>query len=290
MVLIQFDKPVVHLKDRHKPKSTYLKDHFYMDETLKKNLDEIKKAVTNDWDFVLVIDGIERAGKSVFAQQLAYYLDPTLNIDRIVFSPEEFRKVCLKANKYEVIIYDEAITGGNIRQAMDKINIAINSMLGQIGQKNLFIIVVLPTFYDLDRYIALFRSRVLFHIYAKSFTDRGYLNVYKNNKNKIWSYFRKTFYYPENMKDFRCQFTDTYAVSEVEYREKKALSLTKIDEKGEEENPQRVKFTNQRNDLIYKMYKDKLYKVPEIAKYLKIDKRTIYSILDEVKERRGEVK
>lgn len=139
------------------------KDHYWIDDGLRSNLDIMKKAVILDWDFVIGVDGIERSGKSVFAQQIGYYLDPDLTLDRIVFSPKEFEKACLTANKYDVIIWDEAITGADIKDTMEGINKTLMKMLGQIGQKNLFIIIVLPSFYDLTRYIALFRCKIIFN-------------------------------------------------------------------------------------------------------------------------------
>jgi hypothetical protein len=39
------------------------KDHYYIDDGERSNLDIMKKAVTLDWDFVIGVDGIERSGK-----------------------------------------------------------------------------------------------------------------------------------------------------------------------------------------------------------------------------------
>ena len=142
--------------------------NYYMDGYLKPNLDSIKKLVKKDWDFVFIVDGMEGGGKSTFALQIALYLDPTLNLDRVVFDSEEFEKAVLKAEKYQSIIYDEAITGLYSREAMQYINTTLTKLLAQIRQKNLFIFVILPSFFDLDKYVSMWRARGLFNIYTVS--------------------------------------------------------------------------------------------------------------------------
>jgi hypothetical protein len=42
-----------------------IKDSYYMDDALVSNLDIVKGAVTYDWDFLIVIDGIERGGNAL---------------------------------------------------------------------------------------------------------------------------------------------------------------------------------------------------------------------------------
>lgn len=261
---------------------------FYMEGVLQTNLDLIKKASTLDWDFIFIVDGIEGAGKSVFAQQLAFYLDPTLKIERICFSPKEFKEACLSANKYEAVIFDEAITGGNIREAMADVNIALMNMLGQIRQKNLYIIIVLPSFFDLDRYIALWRSRALFHIYAKAYNDRGYFWCYKDRKNYLWISNRKYFYYDPKLKDFNGRFSNKYVVDETEYRKKKADVLTRIDDgKTNKGTTKADLIMKQRDIMIYNAYNNKSMSVRKIAQELTLNDKTIYQILHRIEDSKG---
>ena len=53
----------------------------------------------------------------------------------------------------------------------------------QMRQKNLFIIIVLPTIYLLDKYMALFRTQALIHIYENKGV-RGYFRVFNYAKKK----------------------------------------------------------------------------------------------------------
>lgn len=83
---------------------------FYIDGLLKKNLDLVKQQMRKDWDYVFVVDGIEGGGKSVFAQQVAYYVsDGDFNLSEVCFTPEEFKEAVLKSPKYNCVVFDETI-------------------------------------------------------------------------------------------------------------------------------------------------------------------------------------
>ena len=94
----------------------------FIDPWLRTNLDAAKKIIRQDWDMIFVVDGMEGSGKSCLAQQMAYYCDPTLNLDRITFKPKEFVNSIVKAKKYQAIIFDEAYGGLSSRSAMSEVN------------------------------------------------------------------------------------------------------------------------------------------------------------------------
>ena len=57
---------------------------FYLDGRLKRQLDLIKRRITKkDSDYVLIVDGEEGSGKSVFVQQICYYIDNNYSIDNM---------------------------------------------------------------------------------------------------------------------------------------------------------------------------------------------------------------
>lgn len=208
---------------------------YYMDGYLKSNLEIANKVVNEDWDMLFVIDGLEGGGKSVMAQQMAYFNDKSLNIDRICFTPEEFRAAIKKAEKFQAVIYDEAITGLSARGTMSLINKTLTSQLAQIRQKNLFVYIVLPTFFDLDKYVALWRSRALLHVYTQENFKRGYFKFY-NYERKLQLYVngKKYYNYSNPKPNFFGRFTKGYIVDEAEYRKKKAMAEDVSEEKAEE--------------------------------------------------------
>ncbi len=208
---------------------------YYMDNYLRQNLEMAKKVIKKDWDMVFVVDGAEGSGKSVMAQQAAYCCDNSFNIDRIVFTPYAFRKSILAAKQYEAVVYDEAYTGLSSRATMSLINRTLVSMLAEIRQKNLFVFVVMPTFFDLDKYVALWRSRALIHVYTGKNFQRGFFAFFNIDRKKILYVGGKKFYsYGVTKANFIGRFINFYVVDEKEYRKKKKESLIKREKQREE--------------------------------------------------------
>lgn len=201
------------------------KPGYYIDGLLHSNLSMLKDAVQKDWDGLVLVDGVEGSGKSVLAQQCAFFCDPTLTIERVCFTPDDFKEQVIKAKKYQAVIYDEAYGGLASRKTMSDTNHSIVAMLAEIRQKNLFIFVVMPSFFDLDKYAALWRSRALLHVYSDGF-DRGFFKFYSYAKKKDMYVQGKKFYSYKCVKaDFSGRFTNFYPLGQEEYRAKKAKSL-----------------------------------------------------------------
>lgn len=235
---------------------------FYLDERLHKRLDRIKEDLKkNDKDCFIALDGNEGSGKSTLALQIGKYVDPTLNLSRVVFTPEGFREAILKAKKGQCVIFDEAFTGLSSRASLSGVNRTLVSLMMQIRQKNLFVIMVLPTFFLLDKYVALFRSRALIHVYESS-GRRGYFKVYNQRKKKLLFLLGKATYSYSGAKwavktNFKGRFYGVFALGDDEmdkkYRTKKlkALEMT-------EKNPMsagQVKYREQRDIIIYVLRK-----------------------------------
>lgn len=197
------------------------------DGYLEKNLALLKRMVTKkDFDGVIVVDGGEGFGKSVLAQQVAKYFDHDLSMDRIVFDAEEFVKAVQAAKPYQCIVFDEAYGGLAGRETMTKINRIIVKMLAEVRQKNLFLIFVCPSFFDLDRYVALWRSRCLLNVYLGKGLQRGFVSFYNVTKKKqLYLVGKKTYSYKLIKPNFRARFPKGYVVDEKEYRAKKLQAL-----------------------------------------------------------------
>jgi hypothetical protein len=184
-----------------------------------------------DKDAVFVVDGEERSGKSVFAMSIgnyvAYRLGTVFDITNITLAPEEFRNRVMNAKKNEVIIYDEAHRGMASSRSLSEINNILKDLMMEMGQRNLFIVIVLPSFFLLDKYAALFRSSGLFHIYEKR-GQRGFWCFFNRKyKLKLYQYGKKDLNYNcMRWPYFRGRFTDQYPIDEQKYRAKKSESFT----------------------------------------------------------------
>lgn len=189
------------------------------------NLKIARALVHDDWDMIGLYDGYVGSGKSVKAQQDAYYLDPTFNLDRICFTAEEFTKAVNKAEKFQAVIYDEAYTGMSSKDSMKNVNKALEKRLTEIRQKNLFILIVMPTIFDLAKHIAIWRAKYLVHVYTVK-NKRGFFQFYNKDKKKdLYVQGQKYYSYYSPNPNFRGRFTNHYTVSELRYRNKKDRSL-----------------------------------------------------------------
>ena len=267
-------------------------EEYFIDNRLqvqldKKILPELKK---KDKDNVFIVDGRERLGKSVFAMNLGAYaasqLNSEFNLSNICMNPTEFRTKIEKAQKNQVVIYDEAHRGMASSRALTEINNIMKDLMMEMGQMNLFVIIVLPTFFLLDKYAALFRSTGLFHIYENK-RRRGFW-VYFNRKNKLKLYIKgkKEFNY-DCMKYpfFRGRFFDRYPVDEEGYREKKRKSF-----KSKPRISKNEVLIEQRNVLLCYLHEKRKLSSIKLEKILKagdttLNRRQIQRILAEFKEK-----
>jgi hypothetical protein len=178
---------------------------YHLNDHVKKRWDSIRggRLKKMDNDKIYIVDGRERTGKSVFTLQQACYIDPTLinHPERICFSADEFLEAIRKTDSdlttTRCIVFDEAFRGLSSRGAMSKVNKKIITALMEVGQKNLVIFIVLPSFFMLDLYPAMLRSNALFHIALDKKNKKRVFYIYPHKKKgelyqagvrKGWSY------------------------------------------------------------------------------------------------------
>lgn len=201
------------------------KDHVItMDRVLSQNLTAIRDDLRKDRDCLIIVDGYEGSGKSTLTLQMAKFIDHDLTIDNVVFTPEEFRERVMKAKKGTVIVYDEAITGSRSASWAKDINKALVEMMAQVRQKNLCIFMVIPTFFEMQKYYAIHRSKALVHVYTDRMGTRGFFQVYnRNQKTRLYVAGKKFYSYSDFFAkwNFHGRFPNYYPVDEKLYREKK---------------------------------------------------------------------
>lgn len=241
---------------------------YSMNSRLKRNLDRnvIAALEKENKDCVIIVDGLEGSGKSTFAMQIGKYCDPTLDLSRIVFSPEDFREAILKSKKGQCIIYDEAFTGFSSRGSLSPINKVLVSLAMQMRQKNLFIIIVLPTIFMLDKYMAMHRTKALIHVF-ESKGRRGYFRLFNNKKKKLLLLFgSKTMSHSvkQAWTNFKGRFYGKFVIGDKEvekgYIKKKEVSLE--DSEKTSMSSAQVRYKEQRDLMIwlFKKYTNMTYK------------------------------
>lgn len=200
----------------------------YFSPILKDLLDKVKtRVMKKDMDWVCVIDGRERSGKSTLAQQIAKELDPNFNIDCICFNAEDFSKKILTAPKFSAIILDEAFMDVNAKDSMSKVTRELAGLATEMGQLNLFVIICIPSYFDLLKYFAIFRTFSLFHVYFDENYNRGQVIVFPWEEKKNLFVLGKKFYDYRTVKSPYppIAFVERYEVDEAEYRKRKMDAL-----------------------------------------------------------------
>lgn len=207
------------------------REDFFIAPIVKELFKPVKKRVlTKDRDFVMVVDGEEGAGKSVLAFQLAKHFDPDFNIDKVVFNSDQFLKIIKGplTKKGTAIVLDEAFSAANSRASLTEVNRAMIGVATEMRQKNLFVIFCIPSFFDLDKYFALWRCRTLVHVYFTPTEQRRYIIFPKDYKKLLYLTGKKTYSYTKPYSPYPpFSFPHHYTINEEEYRHKKSQAFTK---------------------------------------------------------------
>lgn len=149
-------------------------DRIAIDMYVKGALDIAKDRVLNkNYDYLCCTAGFSGVGKSTFILfTAAPYCCPWFDLSYVAFTANEFIDICNKAPKNSAVVLDECFEALNSRTGSSKEFLKIFNHLQIIRQRNLFIFLNLPNFFDLNKNIALFRVNHLFVCYEDSKTNR----------------------------------------------------------------------------------------------------------------------
>lgn len=262
---------MVRVCEKRFPKGYYLgqqADGFSLDGILKKNLDFIKDKVLNKKiDYVICCDGKTGIGKTTLSLQIASYLDKDFNLDKVCFSPAQFLEALKKAKKGDAIVFDEALIIGS-RFAMSEINKKIMVIMSQIRSKQLFIFFILPSLFDLDRNLSLYRVNLLLHCYSTEFGNRGFYSYYFDDSIKSLYLNGKKFYsYSYPKPNGFGKFSKCFCLDENDYEKKKQAAIQQIGIGTKTRRETRIKA--ERDRLIKYLRENEKKKCTEISKITK---------------------
>ena len=197
--------------------------------------------------------------------QIAKYLDPKFDINKLTFNSDQFMNTIKNVHRNACLVLDEAFAASNSRASLTEVNRAMIGVASEMRQRNLFVIMVIPSFFDLDKYFALWRCRVLIHVYFKEDGSRGsYVIFPKTSKKMLYLLGKKYYNYSKPHSPFPpCKFYNNYTVDEKEYRIRKSEAFKKRTVSN-----QARKWKGQRDALIKQFYHKMSYLPREISKIL----------------------
>lgn len=246
---------------------------YTIDGYLLANLDNMKKEVIKkNYDGFILVVGREGYGKTTLSMQVAKYCDPTFNLDRVVFTADQFLSAVEKAEKYQAIVFDETMGYLSSRGSMSKFNRALIKVMSEMRSKNLFIFLNIPNLFMMDWYVAQHRTTGLLYVYKRGcFASYNY-----PTKKKLYREGKRfhTYHIPPN---FRGSFVKHFVVDKDDYEKKKqdAINSWVKDSKKELKKPKHLK---QRDELIKRCYDDGLLTSEQLGEMMDVKPQSIINI------------
>lgn len=167
--------------------TTYLVNNkkIYLDGRLKTKLDLMLEYKKKNFDVPFLIDGAEGSGKSTLAMTCAWYLsNGDFSAENIIEGEEDIIEKLDKAKKGSVLMIDEGFLMFSSRDSMSKRQKALVQILSVIRQKNIILIIVCPSFFEMNKYVAVHRTKCLIHVYTKGF-ERGRFLYFDQQKKRL---------------------------------------------------------------------------------------------------------
>lgn len=169
-----------------------------------------------DYDYLLVVVGDTGTGKSIWCLHLLeewykFVLSQKISKELAVQMASDY-KVWLKnfqeLSAFDMNIYDEGATTLDSKAHMTKLSRHLSKLFNVFRAKKFFSVIVLPSFFDLNKYFREKRLRGLVWIdkrgHYKFFTRTGidYLNAY-NERSVIKSMYRARPFHQSSFPDYK---------------------------------------------------------------------------------------
>ncbi len=244
--------------------ASYVDNSIIEDEKNGKILPRISMEGINSWESNSSWrkEAIRRYKEGSLLPRITFSAGETLNAIRESKS-DEHRTIC--------VIFDEAFRGMSSKGVLSKENKKLVQALMEMGQNNIVLWIVSPSFFLLELYPAILRSNALFHIKKDKRSKKRVVRIFNYRKKAIlyqmglrkgWGYNIST--------SKRVNFYNIYPAGkdfEWRYRLKKQLSLVEMD-KEKEKPDEESKYKLQRDVMIKGLYED-MKSLRKLSKKLK---------------------
>lgn len=240
-----------------------------IDNQLKTALDIAKDRVKKNWDYVGVICGLSGAGKSTMARNtVAKYCCPWFSDKYTAMTDKHFIHITKNCKPNSSVILDESFASMNTKLTFSPEYLRVVNHLQIIRQKNLFIFLCLPNFFDLGKGMAIFRSSHLFVTYAQEDGARGYFLAFgREEKRKLYVKGMKFMDYYAEEPNFKGRFYKNAGVNDEEHYVK-----MKMDNLLEKDRKVKIKGKDsyKNHEVMFKLREREKWTQEKIGKYFGI--------------------
>lgn len=268
------------MKVEYRGDTELVEDRITIDMNVKNALDIAKDRVINrNYDYLCCTAGFSGVGKSTFILfTAAPYCCPWFDLSYVAFTADEFINICNNAPRNSAVVLDECFEALNSRTGMSKEFLKIFNHLQIIRQRNLFIFLNLPNFFDLNKNVALFRINHLFVCYEDQRTGkRGkVLGFGRDTKRTLYVKGGKYCDYNAVRANFRAEFRrNKHLYDEKIYEKMKLRHLFNQSKKIDSPIPAREDRANFLTDNVIINLKRKGFKQKEMAEILGTSLNTV---------------
>ena len=134
---------------------------------------EVTKRIASGRNFIGIIHGPTGSGKSYLGMKIAEKLDPTFNIERVIFDPEDFFDLIGKLPKGAWLVFDEAGAILDARRFMTVVNCVVSYVLETFRYKQISVIFTVPNLKMIDTNVRRLMHAMVFQ------RDRGKARIYR---------------------------------------------------------------------------------------------------------------
>lgn len=245
----------------------------YVDGILYENLSILAKAIVRDMTFLAFIFSSTLevgTGKSVLASQIGeiwtalinelHKLDNKFDINNCVFKPADLIEKSFQVPKYSIIILDE----WEDAHYWSQLGTTLRQFFRKCRQLNLFILCIIPNFFQLPIGYAISRSVFAIDVRFERDFERGFFYFYNfDRKKNLYIKGKKQYNYQVAKPNFYGRFADGYAYDDKKYKAKKLEDTMEMGDKIEVHN----KYIIQRN-ILYELLKEKGVSQQQVADYM----------------------
>lgn len=259
-----------------------------IDRYLYRDLMKLRERNKKNWDGVIIEDGLPGVGKSVKAICTdAVVLAEKISDIHITFDIDDFIDICSsdKSKPGDVIVLDEAHAGMNTSQAQKADFQRMMNLLMLVRQKRMFIIIVTQCFFELSKSIAIFRSNLLYHVYADGEGKRGGFAAFgRSEKKQLYINGKKYLNYNATRENYIGQFNQNRHLMPEDYEKRKAQHLIDQNKALESGTTKRIDVANRIMDSAILNLTKLNFRQKHIAKILGISVTTVESHWKKMKE------